>query len=201
MTREPRHFSMIRAFHVADLFTIANGFCGVAAVFAAMRFVASGGRGQLYLACLLVPCAIVFDFLDGRVARFRHESSPLGKEMDSLADLISFGVAPAAIAYAAGLQGGIDQLVLMFFAGCGLSRLARYNVTAAELAGPSGKVKYFEGTPITFSILPLGILLLDFRDGSLAVATLRGASVHFVALAFFVSGCLMISKTIRIPKP
>ena len=93
---------MLRDFHLADLFTIANGFCGVAALFAAMRFLATGDRPHLYWAALLVPVALVFDVLDGRIARWRHVASPMGRELDSLADVISFGVAPAGIAYAAG---------------------------------------------------------------------------------------------------
>src|SRR5262245_9314735 len=114
MTRQ-RHFSMIRSFHVADLLTLANGLCGVGAVFQAMMFLATGARWRLYVAALAVPVGLVFDVLDGRVARWRHEASALGREMDSLADVISFGVAPAVIAFAAGLDAGLDQVILMYF--------------------------------------------------------------------------------------
>src|SRR5215471_18042362 len=152
-----RHFSMVRNFHLADLFTIANGFCGVAAVFQAMTFLATQERWRVYVAALLVPVAGGFDLLDGRIARWRHQASPMGRELDSLADVISFGVAPASIAFAAGLQSGLDQLILMYFVGCGLSRLARYNITAEALAARGEKVRYFEGTPIPSSIAPLGI--------------------------------------------
>src|SRR6266436_458213 len=127
-TRAPKHFSMLRSFHLADLFTIANGCCGIGAIFHAMRFVEQRDARQIVVAALLVPLAIVFDILDGRIARWRHKASPLGREMDSLADVISFGVAPAAIAFAIGLNTVVDQIMLMFFAVCGLSRLARYNV-------------------------------------------------------------------------
>src|SRR5262250_2976377 len=116
-----RHFSMIRSFHLADLFTIANGFCGVAAIFEAMRFLAGQDRWHIYAAAALIPLALVFDVLDGRIARWRHAASPMGRELDSLADVISFGVAPASIAFAAGLTSVLDQLVLMYFVGCGLS--------------------------------------------------------------------------------
>ncbi len=197
----PRHFSMIRGFHLADLFTIGNGFCGVGAIFASLRYVGGAPAWHLWLAAALVPLAIVFDFLDGRIARWRHEASPMGREMDSLADVISFGVAPAAIAWAAGLRGPLDEAILMFFAGCGLSRLARYNITAVELAGTADKVPYFEGTPITFSVIPLGILLAAHAHGPLGVLDVFGLALHPLALVFVVSGSLMISKTIRIPKP
>jgi CDP-diacylglycerol--serine O-phosphatidyltransferase len=196
-----RHFSMLRDFHLADLFTFANGFCGVAALFAAMRFLSTGDRWFLYGAALLVPLALVFDVLDGRVARWRHGGSPMGRELDSLADVISFGVAPAGIAFAAGLDRAIDQLVLMYFVGCGVSRVARYNVTAADLSRETGKVTYFEGTPIPTSVVPLGLLMLAFHHGSLYPVRVLGLELHLVTLLFLVSGSLMISKTLRIPKP
>ena len=196
-----KHFSLIRSFHAADLFTIANGACGTLAVFQAMRIVETHDRRSLYAAAVLVPLALVFDFLDGRVARWRHSASAMGRELDSLADVISFGVAPAAIAYAAGLNTVVDRLVLVYFVLCGLSRLARYNVTAESLADDGGKVKYFEGTPIPTSIVPLAILLLAFRAGSLYPLSLGGFELHLVSLAFFASGSLMISKTLHVPKP
>jgi CDP-diacylglycerol---serine O-phosphatidyltransferase len=196
-----RHFSMVRNFHLADLFTIANGFCGVGAIFAAMRFLSTGDRRCLYGAALLVPLALVFDVLDGRVARWRHVASPMGRELDSLADVISFGVAPAGIAFAAGLDRAIDQLILMYFVGCGVSRLARYNVTAADLSRETGKVTYFEGTPIPTSVVPLGLLMLGFHYRSLYPVAVLGVELHLITLLFLLSGSLMISKTLRIPKP
>jgi CDP-diacylglycerol--serine O-phosphatidyltransferase len=196
-----KHFSMIRGFHLADLLTIANGCCGIAAVFHAMRFLERQDRRQIYFAALLIPMAIVFDVLDGRIARWRHTNSPMGRELDSLADVISFGVAPAAIAFAAGLNTVVDQIVLMYFAVCGLSRLARYNVTAEQLATPSGAVRYFEGTPIPSSVVPLVLLMLAFRSGNLFPAQIAGAPLHLIVLLFLLSGSLMISKTLHIPKP
>jgi CDP-diacylglycerol---serine O-phosphatidyltransferase len=197
----PRHFSMIRAFHFADLFTIANAFCGVIAIFEAMKFLSTQDRRHLYLAALLIPSALILDVLDGRIARWRHTASPMGRELDSLADVVSFGVAPAAIALAAGVNTWLDQAILLFFAGCGVSRLARYNVTAESLSGREGKVKYFEGTPIPTSVVPLGLLMLASYNGNLYRMDLLGVEWHMIALLFLVSGSLMISKTLRIPKP
>jgi CDP-diacylglycerol---serine O-phosphatidyltransferase len=196
-----RHFSMIRGFHLADLFTLANGFCGVVAIFEAMKFLGAGDRRHAYLAALLIPLALVFDVLDGRIARWRHMSSALGRELDSLADMISFGVAPAAIAFAVGLNTGLDQAILIYFAVCGLSRLARYNVTADSLSATTGRVEYFEGTPIPTSVVPLGLLMLLFHRGNLYPANLFGLDFHWPVALFFISGCLMVSRTIRIPKP
>jgi CDP-diacylglycerol--serine O-phosphatidyltransferase len=192
---------MIRSFHLADFFTIANGFCGVSAIFEAMKFLSTHDARHLYLAALLIPVALAFDVLDGRIARWRHAASPMGRELDSLADVVSFGVAPAAIAFAAGVNTRLDQVILLFFTGCGVSRLARYNVTAERLSGRKGKVEYFEGTPIPTSVVPLGVLMLAFYGGSLYRVNLLGVEWHMTALLFLVSGSLMISKTLRIPKP
>jgi CDP-diacylglycerol--serine O-phosphatidyltransferase len=199
--REPKHFSMIRNFHLADLFTLGNGFCGIAAIFEAVRFARDGNPTRVYAAGVLVLGAFFLDFFDGRIARQRHSSTAMGREMDSLADVISFGVAPAVIAFATGLSSLVDQLLLSYFVVCGLSRLARYNVTAEQLAGQDGKVAYFEGTPIPTSVLPLGLLLLAFRNESLFPVDVFGFRMHLASLLFAVSGSLMISKTLHIPKP
>ncbi len=201
MTRDsspPRHFSLLRDFHLADFLTIANGVCGVLAIFSAIRSVEASEPLRLYVAGALIPLAFVFDVLDGRVARWRHRASPMGRELDSLADVISFGVAPAAIAYAAGLRTPLDQAALTYFVVCGLSRLARYNVTAEQLADDSGKVSHFEGTPIPTSVVPLAILLLLWHFDALG---LIGAHFHAASALFVLSGTLMISKTLKIPKP
>ena len=192
---------MIRSFQLADFFTIANAFCGMLAIFEAMTFLSTRAAGHLFLAAALIPLALAFDVLDGRIARGRHASSALGRELDSLADVVSFGVAPASIAFAAGANTRLDQLVLLYFVGCGVSRLARYNVTAENLSAPTGKVEYFEGTPIPTSIVPLGLLMLAFYGGSLYRIDVLGVEWHAVVLLFLLSGSLMISKTLRIPKP
>jgi CDP-diacylglycerol--serine O-phosphatidyltransferase len=197
----PKHFSMIRSFHLSDALTLANGSCGVAAMFQAMRYLQAHDRMHIYVAACLVPIAIVFDVLDGRVARWRHRASPLGRELDSLADVISFGMAPAAIAFAIGLDSLVDQAVLALFVLCGLSRLARYNVTALDLSDAAGKVRYFEGTPIPTSVIPLFLLLGAFELDLLLPVRLGGQLLHLPVLLFLVSGGLMISKTLRIPKP
>ena len=131
---KPKPFSMIREFHLADWFTLANAFCGVGALFSVMTFLQTGDVRHICFACWLIPAALVFDVLDGRVARWRQQSSELGRELDSLADVISFGVAPAAIAYGCGMQGLWDRVVLVFFVVCGVSRLARYNITPVKLS-------------------------------------------------------------------
>ena len=202
-----RHFSMLREFHLADWFTLGNAFCGTGAVFAAMRFLQDGIVNDLLWGMALIPLAFVFDALDGRIARWRKVASTLGRELDSLADVISFGVAPAALGYACGLQGGWDWVVLSYFVGCGVSRLARYNVTAESLSGTEGKVKYFEGTPIPTSVLIVGLLAIAAWNARIGADLWFGARQlgpwqwHPLVLVYALSGSLMISKTLHIPKP
>ncbi len=112
----------------------------------------------------LLPLALIFDIFDGRVARWRRTSSLLGQELDSLADVISFGVAPAVIGFAVGLQGGYDLLVLLYFVNCGVARLARYNATAEQNKDDSGKVNFFEGTPIPSTVLIAMVIYYLFRN-------------------------------------
>src|SRR4051812_42103271 len=205
--RAPRkHFSMVRGFHLADFFTLANAGCGVAMVFLAIVYVANASVAHFLWAAAMAPAALVFDVLDGRIARWRHTNSALGRELDSLADVISFGVAPAVLGFAAGLNGGWDAAILIYFVCCGVSRLARYNVTAETLAGADAKVKYFEGTPIPTSVLLTGILAICAWKGRIGDELWGGGwsvgpwILHPAVLLFAVSGTLMISKTLRIPK-
>ena len=202
-----RHFSMIRDFHLADFLTLANGACGTAAIFFSMDHVRAGSIGKVYAAGLFIVLALFFDVMDGRVARWRHQASVMGRELDSLADVISFGVAPACLAFAVGMTGLLDCLVLLYFVGCGISRLARYNITAEKLSGDEGKVTYFEGTPIpTSTLLVLVLMVLAWR-GAIGpalpggIVSVAGWDLHPLVLMFALSGSLMISKTIRIPKP
>lgn len=203
-----RHFSMLRDFHVADFITLGNAACGVGGVFCAMVFMATHEISYFYWAAGLAPLAFAFDVMDGKVARARNEHSILGRELDSLADVISFGVMPAALGFAAGLRGGWDWLILIYFVCCGVSRLARFNVTAEKLAegSASGKVKYFEGTPIPTSVVLVGVLAFAAWQGRLGDAIYGGVwnlgwQLHPLSILFFASGSAMISKTLHIPKP
>lgn len=204
--RPRKHFSMIREFHLADFFTLANAACGVAGIFLALAYVDTDDRLYFYIATAMAPAAFIFDVLDGRIARWRQQHSPLGRELDSLADIVSFGVAPAALGFAAGLRGGWDWVALIYFVCCGVSRLARFNVTAEQLSEETGKVAYFEGTPIPTSVVLTGILAFAAAQDRLGEHLYWGAwqvgpwVLHPLALLFVLSGTLMISKTLRIPK-
>lgn len=201
----PKPFSMIREFHLADWFTLANAVCGTGALFSIMTYLQTADVVHVYFACGLVLAALIFDILDGRIARWRQKTSVLGRELDSLADVISFGVAPALIAYGCGMQGLFDRIVLAYFVACGVSRLARYNVTAEALSEENGKVKYFEGTPIPTSLVLVVVMFAAALQGALHESlwfghvVLAGFTLHPMVLMFALSGSLMVSR-IRFPK-
>ena len=205
-TRRAAHLTLIRGFHLADFLTLGNAACGVLAVFAMMRYVDTRQARCLLVAAALIPLALVLDVLDGRIARWRAMHSAMGRELDSLADVISFGVAPAAIAYGAGMTGLWDVVILVYFVACGVSRLARFNVTAEALAAGADTVKHFEGTPIPSSLVLVGVVAAAAWLGRVGDALPLGAIrlgpgvLHPLALLWALSGSLMISKTLRIPK-
>jgi CDP-diacylglycerol--serine O-phosphatidyltransferase len=207
--RDRRHLSMLRSYTPADALTIGNAACGTLAVFLCLDSVSENSRHLLPLAFALLPLALVFDVLDGYVARLdRSRQSVLGADLDSLADVISFGVAPAVLGFTLGLRGGWDMLILTYFVVCGVSRLARFNVTASALADQTtGKVKYFEGTPIPTSVAIVLLLGVAFYLGRVGDALWFGqyrlgpALVHPLSLVYGLSGSAMISATLRIPKP
>jgi CDP-diacylglycerol--serine O-phosphatidyltransferase len=200
------HFSMIRGFHLADVLTLANAACGMIALFLVVSYVETRDLWRLAGATAFIPVALVFDVLDGRVARWRRRHSAMGRELDSLADVISFGVAPAVIAYGAGMRGVWDAAILIYFVACGVSRLARFNVTAEALSAGADKVKYFEGTPIPTSLILVGVVAVLVWLGRVGDALPFGVvplgpwALHPLTLLWGVSGSLMISKTVRIPK-
>ncbi|AIF51908.1 CDP-diacylglycerol--serine O-phosphatidyltransferase [Pelosinus sp. UFO1] len=122
---------------IPNALTALNLVLGVCAIISTFN-------GEFYRAALFVVAAMISDGLDGRVARYLKVSSEFGKELDSLCDLVSFGVAPAILAYAFLLKdfGIIGYIVAAFFATCGALRLARFNVNAGTVKG------YFMGLPI-----------------------------------------------------
>jgi len=200
---------MLRSYTPADFLTIGNAACGTIAIFLCLDYLASDNRRFLWTAFLLLPMALVCDVLDGYVARLdKRRQSLIGADLDSLADVISFGVAPAVLGFTLGLRGGWDMLLLTYFVVCGVSRLARFNVTAEALSdADTGKVKYFEGTPIPTSILIVGLLgvavLFGRIDDRLWFADYKigPALLHPLSLVYAASGSAMISATLRIPKP
>jgi CDP-diacylglycerol--serine O-phosphatidyltransferase len=207
-SERPQRLSMLRSYTWADLLTLSNAACGTLSMFACLSYIEGDRSAPMWAAFALPVVALVLDYFDGHVARLdSRRQSRLGADLDSLADIVSFGVAPAVLGYTLGLRGLWDVLFLTYFVCCGISRLARFNVTAASLTDvDTGKVRYFEGTPIPTSILLVIIMAIlfyfhrtgdDFGGGHV---NLIGKGFHPFSVLFFMSGSLMIS-TIRVPKP
>ena len=200
--------SMLRSYTPADLLTLANASCGTLSVFACLSYIADDRSRQIWAAFVLPIFALVFDVLDGYVARLdARRQSRLGADLDSLADIVSFGVAPAVLGYTLGLRGLWDVVVLTFFVCAGISRLARFNVTSASLTNAAtGKVRYFEGTPIPTSVLLVILMAVLYHLGLTGRQfwwghwTLLGRGFHPIVILFLVSGSLMVS-TVKVRKP
>jgi CDP-diacylglycerol--serine O-phosphatidyltransferase len=199
---------MLRSYTPADGLTLANASCGTISIFLCLAYIDDQRSAQLWAAFVLPLAALAFDILDGYVARLHpRRQSLIGGDLDSLADIVSFGVAPAVLGYTLGLRGLWDVVCLTWFVCCGISRLARFNATAAALTNTAtGKVRYFEGTPIPTSVLIVGVLavlyVFDQTGEQLWLGAWRpfGRALHPLSLLYVASGSLMIS-TIRIPKP
>jgi CDP-diacylglycerol--serine O-phosphatidyltransferase len=198
---------MLRELRLADWLTLLNGAAGMSAVFACLDFCIAQRAASLWLGGALLAAALLLDIFDGRVARTRGAPSDVGRELDSLSDIVSFGVAPAVLGYSVGLRGAVDVALLTVFLACGISRLARYNVTAEERSDDSGKVRYFEGFPIPTSLL-VGAIMLALHATGHSFDNLPGgelqlgpASWHPLSALYLLHGLAMVSRSIRIPKP
>lgn len=208
-TSDEFHFSLIRNLHLADFITLLNGFSGFYSIISCLRFTLTSQPHYVQRAHFFIMLGLFFDFFDGRVARLRNKSSLMGQELDSLADLISFGVAPASIAFAIGFQTTVDVLILSFFVLCGLTRLARFNVTVTTIPKDiSGKSKYFEGLPIPTSLALVGTMAYWVHNSYVGEniplgMILEGSFFEFhpIVLIFFLHGSGFISKSLKIPKP
>jgi len=198
---------MLRSYTPADAFTLANASCGTISIFLCLSYIADERSGQLWAAFVLPVIALACDVADGYIARLdKARQSLLGADLDSLADIVSFGVAPAVLGYTLGLRGLWDVVCLTWFVCCGISRLARFNVTSASLTNEStGKDRYFEGTPIPTSVILVLLLAVLYGLNLIGQSFWWGRwevverVFHPFSALFFISGSLMIS-TIKVPK-
>lgn len=168
-------------FVLPTLFTVGNLFCGYLSIWGSIR-------GTFETAAYLIIVAAVLDALDGRIARLTNSASEFGEEYDSLADLVSFGVAPAVLAYSWGLSdfSRLGWLVSFLFVVCGSMRLARFNIQTHIV-----DKKYFIGLPIPAAAATVSALVLATPEPLVDRVWMAG----FLGLTFILS-YLMIS-TIR----
>lgn len=142
----------LRIYLLPNLFTAGNLFCGFLALTKIVEANLQGGYHDIKLALLFILFACILDLLDGRVARMGGYESPFGREFDSLADIVSFGVAPAFLVHRIVLADvfrehqEVGWFIAALFVICGAFRLARFNCLAAMSGGGGGK--YFTGFPI-----------------------------------------------------
>ncbi len=173
-------------FILPNLFTVSSIFCGF---YGAITAAGATEPRDLYRACIAILFAMVFDSVDGRVARLTRTQSAFGVQMDSLADVISFGAAPALIAWHWGLStfGTVGLLACFVYTACGAIRLARFNVMAAASAGPS---HYFLGLPIPAAAgLLVATIIASLQAGQALDGSEAWAPVGMVGL-----GLLMVSS-------
>jgi CDP-diacylglycerol--serine O-phosphatidyltransferase len=179
-----------------SIFTVANLLCGYYAILASL----DGKVTDFDNAARAIGLAIVFDSLDGRVARMMHTSSEFGKEFDSLADVVSFGLAPAVLAYAWGIRAmaaadsspslhltELGWLIGFFFVGCCAWRLARFNIKGMA----SGGNRYFVGMPTPASAGMIAAVVHAFRN------PIDDTRVSLLWLALIVCLGVLMSSTVK----
>jgi CDP-diacylglycerol---serine O-phosphatidyltransferase len=178
----PRRRGLSRGlFVLPTLFTVGNLFCGYLSIKLSID-------GNFFLAAILIIAAAVLDALDGRVARWTRSTSEFGEQYDSLADLVSFGVAPAVLAYSWGLSDfqRIGWMVSFLFVVCGSMRLARFNIQTKVV-----DKRYFVGLPIPAAAGTIAALVLATPERLVDRTWMTGLLVLTILLSY-----LMIS-TIR----
>ncbi len=177
--RPPRSIPRRGIYFLPSTFTVANIFVGFYSIITSIR-------GNLELAAILIGLAILFDILDGRVARLANATSEFGREFDSLADLISFGVAPGVLVFSWGLNlwPQFGWLACFLFVVCGAMRLARFNIQQKS----SVDKRFFVGMPIPAAAgVPASIVFM-FPEGLSSLAETVPILLLVVVLALLMVG-------------
>ena len=181
-------------FLLPNLITLSSVFCG----FQAIVLCGEGADNTaFYQAALLIAYAMVFDILDGRVARMTKTQSALGVQLDSLADVISFGVAPAALVYRWSLQplGNVGLFACFAFVAAGVLRLARFNVLSTlESGAPKSPGKYIVGLPIPGAA---GILVSLVVANHSVAGPLADHSSLILSVVLVLTGCMVSTMPFR----
>jgi CDP-diacylglycerol---serine O-phosphatidyltransferase len=205
--RRPRR----AAYALPTLFTAGNIFLGFLSILRSFRgsmIAATGGLGapeHFAIAAKAIGAAVFLDGLDGRIARMTNTTSEFGREMDSLADVISFGIAPAVLAYAWGVQfidttigpnvreqfSRFGTFAAFLFLLCGAARLARFNIQKNPIPTNPGRPdrKYFVGLPIPAGAAMVAGVVFAFDGEPLGYWPLSAAWLILLALL----GLLMVS--------
>jgi CDP-diacylglycerol---serine O-phosphatidyltransferase len=180
---DPRRNRLRRGVYLLpSLLTMGNMFCGYACVVYAMR-------GEYATAAPFIGFAVVLDMLDGRIARLTNTTSEFGVEFDSMADIISFGVAPALLSFCWGLQalGRLGWAASFMFVAAAAMRLARFNIQS----GGDGDKRYFVGMPSPAAAAILASTVFAFPDG------LHDYRAALPALAMVLVPAALMVSTIR----
>jgi CDP-diacylglycerol--serine O-phosphatidyltransferase len=172
-------------FILPNAITLASVFCGIYSI---MEAAGGNSPDSLYRAAIAILFGVFFDAMDGRVARMTKTQSEFGVQMDSLADVVTFGIAPCILVYKWGLQQFELGFVISFvYAACGVIRLARFNVMAAREEEPND---HFEGLPIPLAAgVIVSLVVAHYKSG---LPDLSG-KISIIVLVLLLSG-LMVSK-------
>lgn len=189
----PRPVDFRKSFYILpNLFTLSSVLCG----FASLAYSASGGgAANLYLAALAICFGFFFDTVDGRVARLTKTQTELGRDLDSLADVLTFGAAPALLTYQWGLTkfGRLGILVAGIFVCAGTLRLARFNVLARRET-KAGKDTTPGKYTVGLSIPPAASVLVLMVMVSHNAGAYRLVSEGSTAVIVLVLSALMVSR-------
>jgi CDP-diacylglycerol--serine O-phosphatidyltransferase len=182
-------------FLLPNLFTLAGMFCGFYAIAVCAKLGEEGaGNDALYKASLAIFIGLFFDTADGRIARLTKTQSELGLHLDSLADVVTFGVAPGFVVYRWGLEGfgRIGMFIAFLFVACGALRLARFNVLTlrAKKDEPEGVSKYMLGLPIPVAATVIISTVMAFHVIGIAHTTNHVLVAAMVAVLSY----LMVSR-------
>ncbi len=180
-------------FVLPNLFTVSSIFCGF---YALTLCAGEASPAQLYQAALAIFFAMFFDGFDGRVARLTRTQSQFGVELDSLADVVSFGVVPAMLVYKWALSPlGLTGIIISFvFAACGAIRLARFNVIA-QRSHHGGGGAFFVGLPIPLAAGMIVSMVIAHYGITGAAPVHATAQVPIAALVLTLS--LLMVSTVR----
>lgn len=203
LIKKKKKFELKKAlFILPNAFTTASIFCGIYAILKAVAFTEPE---SLFRACVAVFFAGFFDMFDGRIARLTKTQSDFGVEYDSLADVVSFGVAPAIIVYSWALSsiGPLGMLASISFVACGAIRLARFNVLSRRAEKTGGN--FFTGLPIPVAASMLvAMIIAHFR----LFAELPTKGHYFILALVFFLAFLMVStiefwsfKNVKLGRP